>query len=294
MRNLTLLLIILFLCNVSYSSYESAYSKYLNNDIPGAVAEITKDILNNTKDPRLYFLMIKINKEKTKDYNQAVEYAIDGMKLFPENAKEFMLELSDAYILSGKFDKAEPLLVSYNNLYPGDPNCLYLLGKNYYSQKKYYRALVSFEASRSFGRNDLDLLEILGITYSQVGNYQKALEFLSYVYNQTKNEKILAKIIEMSSILGVDYSSYITVKVKLPELKSQSATKVSASKNVQSTNPIGSRVTNFTAVVNPQSNEIKQTVTEKTVQQRNLEQHSDQTNKEMGISPSGSVEGGNE
>lgn len=217
---LTVAISIFILGSISQGSYESAYSKYMKDDVSGAVAEITKDILNNVKDPRLYFLMIRISKEKTKDYTQAVEYAISGMKIFPEYSKEFMLELSDAYILSGKSDKAEPILINYNSLYPGDPRCLYLLGKNYYNQKKYYRALVSLEAARSFGKNDLELLEILGMTYSKVGNYQKSLEILSYVYNQTKQEKILAKIIEISSIMDVDYSSYITIKGKVPEIPS--------------------------------------------------------------------------
>lgn len=199
--------------------YESAYSKYLKGDISGAVSEITKDIFNGVRDSRSHFLMVKIYRDHTKDYKQAIEYAIEGIRLFPDKEREFTLELGELYMLSAKYDRAEQILVSYNRRYPGDAKCLYILGKNYYSQGKYHKAVSSLEASISFGMTGVEVYEVLGKSYRKIGNYSRAIEVLSYVYNQTKKEEVLGMIIEISSIIDVDYSSYINTRKAISTVK---------------------------------------------------------------------------
>lgn len=211
-----LVVMILILLNViSSGTYESAYNKYLKGNIADAISEITKDVFNGTRDPRSYFLMIKILKENTRDYKQGIEYAIEGIRLFPDKEREFSLELGELYYLSGKYSQAEQVLLNYNEKYPGDPRCLYLLGRNYFSQGKFYKATASFESSISFGDRSVLTYEYLGKSYRKIGNYTKALELLSQVYNQTKKEELLGMIIEISSILDVDYSSYLSLKKTL-------------------------------------------------------------------------------
>ncbi|MCS7299637.1 MAG: CDC27 family protein [Spirochaetia bacterium] len=214
------LLILFFIMTFDvFGSYESAYSKYLKGDISGAVSEITKDIFNGVRDPRSHLLMIKIYRDHTKDYKQAIEYAIEGIRLFPDKEREFTLELGELYMLSAKYDRAEQILVSHNRRYPGDPECLYILGRNYYSQGKYHKAVSSLEASLSFGMTGVEVYEVLGKSYRKIGNYSRAIELLSYVYNQTRKEEILGMIIEISSIIDVDYSSYINARKTISTVK---------------------------------------------------------------------------
>lgn len=204
--------ILLLLTSMVFGSYESAYQKYLKGDISGAVSEISKDIFSGVKDYRSHLLMIKIYKENLKDYKQATEYAIEGIRLFPDKEKEFSLELGELYWLSGKYDKAEQILLTYNNKYPGDAKCLSLIGKNYFSQNKYYKVVASLESALSYGDKSIETYEYLGKAYRKIGNYNKALETLSYVYNLTKKEEILGIIIEISSIIDVDYTPYLSRK----------------------------------------------------------------------------------
>lgn len=214
------LLILFFIITFNvFGSYESAYSKYLKGDISGAVSEITKDIFNGVRDPRSHLLMIKIYRDHIKDYKQAMEYAIEGIRLFPDKEREFTLELGELYMLSAKYDRAEQILVSYNRRYPGDPKCLYILGRNYYSQGKYHKAVSSLEASLGFGMTGVEVYEVLGKSYRKIGNYSRAIELLSYVYNQTRKEEILGMIIEISSIIDVDYSSYINARKTISTVK---------------------------------------------------------------------------
>ncbi|MFN4244616.1 MAG: tetratricopeptide repeat protein [Brevinematia bacterium] len=211
-----IIIILVMLANViSHGSYESAYNKYLKGNITDAISEITKDIFSGTKDYRSYFLMIKILKENTKDYKQAIEYTMEGIRLFPDKEREFSLELGELYYLSGKYSQAEQILLKYNQKYPQDQKCLYLLGKNYFSQGKFYKAVSSFEATISLGDTSISTYEYLGKSYRKIGNYNKALEILSYIYNQTRREEILGMIIEISSIIDVDYSLYLSLKKTL-------------------------------------------------------------------------------
>lgn len=214
------LLIIFFIMTFdAVGSYESAHSKYLRGDISGAVSEIAKDIFSGIRDPRSHLLMIKIYRDHTKDYKQAIEYAIEGIRLFPDKEREFTLELGELYMLSAKYDRAEQILLSYNRRYPGDPKCLYILGRNYYSQGKYHKAVSALEASVGFGMGGVDVYEVLGKSYRKIGNYSRAIEVLSYVYNQTRKEEILGMIIEISSIIDFDYSSYINARKTVSTVK---------------------------------------------------------------------------
>lgn len=197
---------------LAFGDYESAYRKYLKGDLSGAMAEITKDIFSGARDPRLHMLMIRICKEHVKDYKQGIEYAIEGIRLFPEMEREFTIELGELYYLSGKHDKAEQILIAYNAKYPGDPRCLFLAGKEFFLQGKYYRAVSALEAAIFFGEKGIEVYEYLGKSYRKIGNYAKALEVLSYVYNYTKKEEILGIIIEISSIIDVDYIPYLSSK----------------------------------------------------------------------------------
>ncbi|MCX8029818.1 MAG: hypothetical protein N2712_07495 [Brevinematales bacterium] len=227
MRVAITLITLLFLLatgNFVYSGYENAYSKYIKGDISGAIAEITKDIFNGIRDSRSQLLMVKIYKENIKDYKQGIEYAIEGIRLFPDREREFTLELGELYFLSGKYDRAEQVLLSYNRRYPGDGNCLYLLGRNYFAQGKFHKTVSSLESAIGFGNKTIEVYEFLGKSYRKIGNYNKALEILSFVYNQTKKEELLGIIIEISSIIDVDYSSYITARktISIPKASSQS------------------------------------------------------------------------
>lgn len=211
-RTLIIIITLATLTIYSQGSYESAYSRYTKGDITGAVSEITKDIFNGIRDPRSYLLIIKIYKENIKDYKQGVEYAIEGIRLFPEREKEFLLELGELYYLQQKYQSAEEILRTFNSKYPGNGKCLLLLGKVFYSQGKFYKAVASLEASISFGEKSLEAYEYLGKSLRKIGNYNKSLEVLSYVYNQTKKEEILGIIIEISSILDIDYNTYLSSK----------------------------------------------------------------------------------
>ncbi len=199
-----------------YASYESANSKYLKGDINGALYEVTKDITSGVRDSRLYSLAIKILKDDLKDYPRAIDYAVEAIKLFPQENKNFSLSLAEIYFLSGKYDKSLAILLNMNSGYPGDARILYLIGVNYYYTGRYYKAVASFEASRYLGNKSLELYEFLGKSYSKIGKYKEALELLSYVYNSTNRKDILAQIVEIANILDVSYSDYVVKRSKVP------------------------------------------------------------------------------
>lgn len=257
-RVIASLILIVSIINFSQASYESAHSKYLRGDISGAVSEITRDIFNGVRDHRSYLLLIKIYKEQIRDYKQAVEYAIEGIRLFPDKEKEFLLELGELYYLQQKYQSAEEILKTFNSKYPGEGKGLFLLGKVFYSQNKFHKAVASLEASISSGEKSLEAYEYLGKSLRKIGNYNKALEIFSFVYNQTRKEEILGIIIEISSIMDVDYTSYlsgkriITVpqKISVPQKSGVSAPiqpsiqqrNLSMQTNLQSTTPQESSV----------------------------------------------------
>ncbi len=224
MKNWVLFFGIFLVFSVSgYASYEIANSKYLKGDINGALYEVTKDITSGVRDSRLYYLAIKILKNDLKDYPRAIDYTVEAIKLFPQESKNFSVELAELYFLSGKYDKSLAILLNMNSEYPGDARILYLIGVNYYYTGRYYKAVASFEASRYLGNKSLELYEFLGKSYSKVGRYREALELLSYVYNSTGRNDILAQIIEIANILDVSYSDYIVKKSQVPTIPSSGA-----------------------------------------------------------------------
>jgi len=224
MKNWVLFFGIFLVFSVSgYASYEVANSKYLKGDINGALYEVTKDITSGVRDSRLYYLAIKILKNDLKDYPRAIDYTVEAIKLFPQESKNFSVELAELYFLSGKYDKSLAILLNMNSEYPGDARILYLIGVNYYYTGRYYKAVASFEASRYLGNKSLELYEFLGKSYSKVGRYREALELLSYVYNSTGRKDILAQIVEIANILDVSYSDYIVKKSQVPTIPSSSA-----------------------------------------------------------------------
>jgi tetratricopeptide (TPR) repeat protein len=224
MKNWVLFFGIFLVFSVSgYASYEIANSKYLKGDINGALYEVTKDITSGVRDSRLYYLAIKILKNDLKDYPRAIDYTVEAIKLFPQESKNFSVELAELYFLSGKYDKSLAILLNMNSEYPGDARILYLIGVNYYYTGRYYKAVASFEASRYLGNKSLELYEFLGKSYSKVGRYREALELLSYVYNSTGRKDILAQIVEIANILDVSYSDYIVKKSQVPTVPSSGA-----------------------------------------------------------------------
>jgi len=224
MKNWVLFFGIFLVFSVSgYASYEIANSKYLKGDINGALYEVTKDITSGVRDSRLYYLAIKILKNDLKDYPRAIDYTVEAIKLFPQESKNFSVELAELYFLSGKYDKSLAILLNMNSEYPGDARILYLIGVNYYYTGRYYKAVASFEASRYLGNKSLELYEFLGKSYSKVGRYREALELLSYVYNSTGRKDIFAQIVEIANILDVSYSDYIVKKSQVPTIPSSGA-----------------------------------------------------------------------
>jgi tetratricopeptide (TPR) repeat protein len=224
MKNWVLFFGIFLVFSVSgYASYEIANSKYLKGDINGALYEVTKDITSGVRDSRLYYLAIKILKNDLKDYPRAIDYTVEAIKLFPQESKNFSVELAELYFLSGKYDKSLAILLNMNSEYPGDARILYLIGVNYYYTGRYYKAVASFEASRYLGNKSLELYEFLGKSYSKVGRYREALELLSYVYNSTSRKDILAQIVEIANILDVSYSDYVVKKSQVPTIPSSGA-----------------------------------------------------------------------
>ncbi|MEN2998307.1 MAG: tetratricopeptide repeat protein [Brevinematia bacterium] len=262
LKKILLTSLILSISGISFGSYESAYAKYTKGDISGSISEITKDIFSGIKDYRLHLLMVKIYKDHVKDYKQGIEYAIEGIRLFPDKEKEFSLEIGELYHLSGKYDKSEQILLEYNAKYPGDSRCLFLIGKNYFSQGKYYKATVSIESAMAFGGKSIEAYEYLGKSYRKVGKYNKALEILSLVYNQTRKEEILGLIIEISSIIDVDYSSYLNIKrsVSLPQEKKsipENTSKTTTKRESQLSSPLPLQSNKVSANIGSATSETK-------------------------------------
>ncbi len=210
-----LILGFLLLVKYGFGSYEEAYRLYVNNDISGAVYVVTQDISKGIKDKRSYVLLIDIYVEKLKDYKRALEVTMEALRYFPESKKELVLKLSKVYYLLGNYNNVSKILENYNEEFPGDPNALNLLGLIHFKESRYHKAVVAFKSALAFGYDKSDIYKNLGIALEKIGDYHESLKMLSKYYNTTRDIDIVSHIINISTIIGVDYSKYLSLKEKV-------------------------------------------------------------------------------
>lgn len=157
-----------------------------------AVATYTPHLVDLRNDYARVIISFSQNQEALKSpvYQQGVNLAMEELK---KTIQEHPLEIN-AYLLLGQFytlvgdyAKAEETFVAAQNLSPERQQVAYLLTKVKYTRKDYQGALDVLNKTLSENANIADTYWYLSLVNNDLGNKDKAYEYLKMAFEKGKN-----------------------------------------------------------------------------------------------------------
>jgi len=164
------------------------------------------------------------------NYSGAIDHLQNALKLNPENPNANLL-ISDAYVQSKQYDKAEISLKNYSKTSPeGKEKASEVLSKIYMDQKRYSEAVTELKNIVEVNPKNYEASENLGVAYFQLKDYKNAAHYWEKAAGLQKDAQTY-KFLGFSYYNLADFTDAIANYKKSIELESAKST---ADQNAQS------------------------------------------------------------
>jgi len=186
-----------FICR-NFVKYSAGSERYIIQAQPHLAEQITKGnytLKINFKEKSVNDVQISIGYSTQKKYDGYIESLKQkrlNSILPPNSTSDQWSKKGKEYVDNNDSFNAAICYEQANKLNPSDQTTIYWLGACYYFLEQYDDAIQYLEKAKTFFKNDV-IKQMLGHSYYQTDNYQKAAENLSYI-EKTANDYYVSGI----------------------------------------------------------------------------------------------------